>query len=310
MIKLIKGECLAEMDKLIAEGITVDAIITDPPYGIMAGIKARGYHKKLDWDIELDISDMFERCNKLLRTNGALVLFGQEPYTSKIITKAHGNLPFSYRMTWLKNSFGNAMACKKAPVSYTEDISVFFKKYDTEAQHPLRNYAKRIRELIGLNKNTINEELGHMGSVTFLFYAGTLQFTLCTEKTYNELIERYGIDKFEGFMSFKELTEIHDAFKYKTRRCFNLPEGKNVNGNVLEYKKDTGLHHPTQKPVALMEDLIRTYTNEGDTVLDFTMGSGSTGVACGNTDRNFIGIEISDEYFSTAQKRNKRSRSR
>lgn len=80
-------------------------------------------------------------------------------------------------------------------------------------------------------------------------------------------------------------------------------EGKKYKSNVLEYKKDyTGLH-PTQKPVALMEDLIKTYTNEGDTVLDFTMGSGSTGVAAKNLNRDFIGIELDENYFNIAKDR-------
>ena len=84
---------------------------------------------------------------------------------------------------------------------------------------------------------------------------------------------------------------------------FNLPQGKKYKSNVLEYKKDYSGHHPTQKPVALLEDLIKTYTNDGQTVLDFTMGSGSTGVACKNLDRNFIGIELDKQYFDIAKGR-------
>ena len=72
--------------------------------------------------------------------------------------------------------------------------------------------------------------------------------------------------------------------------------------DIIEFKKDTGLH-PTQKPVALLEYLIKTYTNEGETVLDNCMGSGSTGVACVNTNRNFIGIELSEEYYNIAVRR-------
>jgi site-specific DNA-methyltransferase (adenine-specific) len=79
--------------------------------------------------------------------------------------------------------------------------------------------------------------------------------------------------------------------------------GEKSKSNVFEYKKDGNGYHPTQKPVALLEDLIQTYSNEGDTVLDFTMGSGSTGVACVNTNRNFIGIELGPTYFDIAQKR-------
>jgi len=84
---------------------------------------------------------------------------------------------------------------------------------------------------------------------------------------------------------------------------FNLDVGQKYKSNVLKYKKDYGGLHPTQKPVALMEDLIRTYTNPGETVLDFTMGSGTTGVACINTGRDFIGIELDQGYFDIAEKR-------
>jgi site-specific DNA-methyltransferase (adenine-specific) len=89
------------------------------------------------------------------------------------------------------------------------------------------------------------------------------------------------------------LTEIDRAFN----RVFNLPDGKKYKSNVLSYKKDYSGFHPTQKPVALLEDLIKTYTNEGDTVLDFTAGSFTTGVACVNLNRKFIGIEMDKNYF-------------
>jgi site-specific DNA-methyltransferase (adenine-specific) len=84
---------------------------------------------------------------------------------------------------------------------------------------------------------------------------------------------------------------------------FNLPEAKKYKSNILEYKKDYTGHHPTQKPVKLLEDLIYTYTNEGDKVLDFTMGSGSTGVAAKNLNRGFIGIEKDEGYFKIAEER-------
>ena len=73
--------------------------------------------------------------------------------------------------------------------------------------------------------------------------------------------------------------------------------------NVLEYPKSYNHYHPTEKPVELLEDMIGTYTEQGDTVLDFTMGSGSTGVACRNTNREFIGIELDKKYFKIAKKR-------
>ena len=201
-------------------------------------------------------------------------------------------------MIWKKNSFANHLLSKKAPVSFTEDILVYYKKYDTLAQHPLRKYAARVLEACGGNLKAINARLGHRRAEHF-FYVESTQFALCTEQTYAQLCEMYGIDRLEWFKPYAELKEINHRFS----RRFNLPEGQKYKSNVLEYRKDTTHHHPTQKPVALMEDLVKTYTNPDETVCDFTMGSGSTGVACINTGRRFIGIEREPKYFDIACRR-------
>lgn len=107
--------------------------------------------------------------------------------------------------------------------------------------------------------------------------------------------------------TFEEYSKLRDGYKEKTKSVFNLWQGGKSKSNILSYKRDADKLHPTQKPILLLEDLIKTYSNEGDTVLDFTMGSGSTGVACINTNRNFIGIELDENYFSIAKDRiNKR----
>lgn len=296
-IQLMKGDCLERM-KEIPSG-SVDAIICDPPYGTVKGIAdggvSHGMKGKTAWDSCIEYDDMLSECNRILRPNGALVLFSQDPYTGKLMTETHGNLPFSYRLTWLKDHFANALIAKKAPVNYTEDICVFFKKYDTLNQHPLREYSRGLMTNAGTNLKKINSDLGHRGFEHFA-YTDSTQFGLCTEKTYNEFIEFYGV---KNYTPYSELVEIDRRFA----RCFNLPDGKKYKPNILEYKKDyTGLH-PTQKPVLLLEDLIKTYTNEGNTVLDFTMGSGTTGVACVNTNRKFIGIEMDDNYYGIAVQR-------
>ena len=108
----------------------------------------------------------------------------------------------------------------------------------------------------------------------------------------------------QGFKTYAELKPIDDQFKKDLPSTFNLWEGNKYKSNILKYKKDYQGLHPTQKPVALLEDLIKTFSNEGDTVVDLTMGSGSTGVACKNTGRNFI-IEKDDEYFGIAKERHK-----
>lgn len=301
MYNLMKGDCLERM-KEIPSG-SVDMILCDPPYGTMAGAELDGWNEKSTaWDVALAPADFLEHCNRMLRVNGALVLFSQEPYTSRLITEAHGNLPFSYRMAWLKDHFANALIAKKAPVSYFEDVLVFFKKYDTLAQHPLRDYTKRLFDFIGKDKKQLFAEMGHQGACHFMRY-DSMQFGLCTEKTYRELCALYGVQGQEWFKPYAELKEIGRRFRSRFSRRFNLPEGHKYKSNVLRYKKDYDGFHPTQKPVALLADLIETYSNEGDTVLDFTMGSGSTGVACANTGRRFIGIERDDNYFDIAEKR-------
>jgi|AntDeeMetageno51_2_1112566.scaffolds.fasta_scaffold01068_7 site-specific DNA-methyltransferase (adenine-specific) len=298
---LYLGDCLERM-KEIPDG-SVDAIITDPPYGTMKGAQLDGWGGvKTQWDTTIEIGEMLEQCNRVLRTNGALILFSQEPYTSELITEAHGNLPFSYRMVWLKDHFANCLVVNKAPVNYTEDVCVFFKKYDTLSQHPLREYASQVFRHIGKTKKELFNEMGHQGVCHFMRENST-QFGLCTEKTYNEIIALYSIDKQSWFKSFADMEEINRRFARRFARRFNLPTGKKYKSNVLQYRKDYGGLHPTQKPVALMEDLMRTYTNEGEAVLDFAMGSGTTGVACVNTGRKFIGIEMDEGYFDVACKR-------
>lgn len=300
-IKLMQGDCLERMKEI--PGASVDLVLTDPPYGTMKGAGLDGWHDgKTDWDSTIETSAMLGQCNRILRTNGALILFSQEPYTSHLITNAHGNIPFSYRMVWLKDHFANSLIAKKAPVNYTEDVCVFFKKYDTLAQHPLRDYAMRVLAHCGGSLKAVNAALGHRRAEHF-FYIESTQFVLCTEKTYREICALYGIQGLEWFKPYAELKAADDAFKASVVRTFNLPEGAKYKSNVLRYKKDYDGLHPTQKPVALLEDLIKTYTNEGETVLDFTMGSGSTGVACINTNRNFIGIELDPTYFDIACKR-------
>lgn len=295
--EVMHGECLEKM-KLIADG-SMDAIICDPPYGTVKGAGLDGWDKsKTEWDTAINPAEIFKECERVLRENGKLILFSQEPYTSKLITEAHGNLPFNYRLIWLKDHFANALVAKKAPVSYFEDIIVFTKKYDTLDLNPLRNYARNLFKFIGKTKKDIFKDMGNQ-SICHFMRTESMQFGICTESCYNQLIEIYLINEWDGFKPFSELKRLN----LKAESTFNLPLGEKKKSNVLSYKKDYQGLHPTQKPVELMKDLVRTYTNEGDKVLDFTCGSGSTGVACKQLRRNFIGIELDPAYCEVARKR-------
>lgn len=315
-MKLYKGDCLIESDKI--ESGSVDLILTDLPYGTMKGAEKSNIYgskdkPKHEWDSVIDTDKIMQLANRILRKNGKMILFAQDPFSTELKTKAIPNLPYSYSLIWEKDTFAFALIAKKAPVNYYEDVLVFSKnhqKHDFEGKHPLRDYFKIIMEYIGLNLKQINTKLGHRRA-EHTFYINSTQYSLCTEKTYLELIKVFGIDKVNGFKEFAELKKIDTEYRTDLLRqmndqypsTFNLWEGKKYKSNILKYKKDYDGHHPTQKPILLLEDLIKTFSNEGDLVVDLTMGSGSTGVACINTNRNFIGIENDEKYFNIAKKR-------
>ena len=294
-VTLWHGDCL-ELMKDIPDG-SVDLVLTDPPYGTMKGID-----DKHDWDNILDTKTMFSEISRVLRQNGKAILFSQEPYTSHIITSQIPSLPFSYRAIWYKNTSGNSMMARSAMVSRFEDICIFSKLgHDYCGENPLREYFARVYEFIGKTKKEIMQIIGQKAD--HCFRLNSSQYSLCTKSTYQELIDVFGINKMQGFIEYAELRRTQDEYTQKYASVFNLWQGGKSKSNVLEYKKDNDGYHPTQKPVALLEDLIQTYSNDGNTVLDFTMGSGSTGVACVNTNRHFIGIELDEGYFNIAKKR-------
>ena len=301
MINLILGDCLERMKEI--ESGSVDLIVCDLPYGTVKGIAdsdsiKHGMKGKTDWDSVIDTNSIMVESDRVLRKNGKMCLFAQQPFTTELINMAIPNLPFNYSMIWEKDHFANALTAKKAPLNYYEDVLIFSKNHDHLGLHPLRDYSKLIMNSTGHSLKKINEVLGHRRAEHF-FYIDSTQYGLCTEKTYTQLTDVYGLTDFEWFKSFTELEKINSVFN----SVFNLWEGNKFKSNILKYKKDYDGHHPTQKPVLLLEDLIKTYSNKGDLVVDFTMGSGSTGVACKNLNRNFIGIELDENYFNIAKNR-------
>ena len=291
--KIYLGDCL-EVANDIPSG-SVDLILTDLPYGTMNGFNG------IDWDFAIEPKKVYEIANRILRKNGKMVLFSQEPYTGQLTTQAIPNIHFNYRMIWEKDNFANALLCNNAPVGYFEDILVFSKKHDHEALHRLREYFKMVIDYIGLGKKEIVSRVGQRADHTFR--TDSTQFGLCTENTYNELIQLFGIDKMQGFKTYAELKPIDDQFKKDLPSTFNLWEGGKYKSNILKYKKDYNGFHPTQKPILLLEDLIKTFSNENNLVVDLTIGSGSTAIACLNTNRNYIGIEKDETYFNIANNR-------
>lgn len=244
-IKLINGDCLEQMDKLIEQGVKVDCIITDIPYGTTARNK---------WDIVIPFELMWEKINKLIKENGAILLFADEPFTSQLICS--NPKIFKQRITWDKDRGGSFLNAHKMLLKQTEDICLFYKKPPTYNPQMVQAQADRIRPVS--EKSSIGTNYGEVKRVHVREdYDPNLRFP-------TNLIK----------------------FSANTGECNNL--------NRL---------HPTQKPIELLEWLIKTYSNENESILDFTMGSGSTGIACINTKRNFIGIELDDTYFDTCKNR-------
>ena len=315
MIKLLKGDCLIESDKI--ESGSVDLILTDLPYGNMNtdGGRKLGIN---GWDLAIDPKKVYEIANRILRKNGKMILFSQEPYTTKLITEAIPNIPFGYRATWEKDNFANALGVKVNMVSFTEDVLVFSKsnpKHDLELKHPIRSWLKEMQEKANIfwNDKRLHEAYLESGIAKNIQSAKVIcqhkldwnyvQIQKITKKHYKVLNRFLNFDKteeeiisiFEKYQEqhLKEQTELYGS-------TFNLWEGKKYKSNILKYKKDYTGHHPTQKPVLLLEDLIKTFSNENDLVVDLTMGSGSTLVACKNTNRNGIGIEMDANYYAVA----------
>ena len=305
-------DCLEGM-RTIPDG-SVDCIICDPPYGTMKGFGASTTYKftghKHDWDVAIPADYLFEACSRVLRRNGTAIFFSQEPYTSQLRTTKGTWLEFCYPMIWRKDSAGNPLIAASAPLCYFEDINVFNRRGDNDAEkaHPLRGYAAQLVNFIGKQCGDVQNDLRAWNipqptRVAHFLRPDGLQFRLCTEETYNLLIERYHIDTMPGFRTWQSLAADERTFDEQGRKVFNLPKGKNHVPNVLEFAKDTDTFHPTQKPVNLIRYLIATYSNPGDTILDNCMGSGTTAVAAIREKRHFIGFETDKGYFDKAVRR-------
>ena len=239
-IQLYLGDCLEVMKNIPDHSI--DMILCDLPYGTTP----------LDWDKEIPLVDLWEQYKRVAKDNCAIVLFGQEPFSSHL---RMSNLSwYKYDWYWEKESFTNVFQVKRRPGKNIETVSVFYDKQPTYNPQKEKHNGKLIITKIGENA-------------------------------------RFPVTQ-SGSSSKVKPTEYHDDGTRYPRQVIRI--NRDPRGKAL---------HPTQKPVELCEYLIRTYSQEGDTVLDNCMGSGSTGVACIRTGRNFVGIEKEEKYFEIAKKR-------
>ena len=321
---LIQGDTLIE-NEYIKDG-SVDLIITDLPYGTVGESMQDDTEKykiinESKWDNVIDTNKIMQTADRILRKNGKMILTAQQPFTTELISKAIPNLPFSYTIFWDKLHFANCLGANKACVNYMEECLLFSKnnpKHDLELKHPIRKWLKEIQEKANIfwnDKRLINEyvnrkicknEQSAKVTLKHLLDWNYVQIQKITKKHYEVLNKFFEFDKRE-----EEIIKIFETYQEQHLKeqtalygsTFNLWEGNKYKSNILKYKKDYDGHHPTQKPVLLLEDLIKTFSNENDLIVDLTMGSGSTGVACKNLNRNFIGIELDENYFNTAKER-------
>lgn len=249
MIDLRKGDCL-ELMKDIPDK-SVDMILCDLPYD--CGKTAN------KWDKALPVDKLWEQYNRIIKDDGIICLFGNEPFTSRLIVS---NLKhFRYKMIWQKESPTGFLNCAYKPLSIFEDMAVFSRgTIGSRSKNPIRYYPQGLIEVNTPRKNNPNS-------------------------TWR---------KNKGYSSTRNKLNSNEPF---VQKFTNYPD------DILRFPRDKTRLHPTQKPVALLEYLIKTYTNEGETVLDNCMGSGSTGVACVNTGRSFIGMELDPKYFEISVER-------
>ncbi|GBG94635.1 DNA modification methylase [Ligilactobacillus salitolerans] len=296
MIDLKQGDCL-ELMKEIPDN-SIDMVLCDLPYGTIKGMQLSSWTSKTtEWDNRLPLDALFKQYERLIKNTGAIVLFSQEPFTQELRTLKPFNLSFSYPMIWLKDSWGNGLYAKKAPLNVFEDINVFRKVHSLETNRRLREYSKAVLDYIGKKAVDVEKEMGNERMKHFFHYKSP-QFSLPTKQTYSAFVNKYNLRSMPKYQTYEKMKNSFD----KRLPTFNLC-GENHLENVFVFSKDKEHYHPTQKPVKLLEKLIRIYSNKGELVLDNTMGSGSTGVACVNTKRDFIGMELDEEYFHIAEKR-------
>jgi DNA modification methylase len=243
--EVLLGDCL-ELMKDIPNG-SIDAIITDPPYGTT----------ECKWDSVIDFSLMWEQLKRIIKPNGAIVLFGSEPFSSFL--RISNIKCYRYDIKWVKTRPTGFHLAKTRPLNSYEDVIVF--------SLAKTGHNTKLKMKYNPQKTTGHKEIKPKNNknVTSDYLPNRKPRTDKSAKDYNGT-ERYP----------------------KNNICFK--------------NNETGLH-PTQKPVALMEYLIKTYTNENETVLDFTAGSGTTAIACLNTKRQFIVMEKEQKYYDIILKR-------
>ena len=245
-----RGDCLEVMQHIPDRSI--DSIICDLPYGTTA----------CSWDNVIPFEPLWEQYNRIIKSNGAIVLFGSEPFSSHLRMSNIKN--YKYDWVWNKIQAGNFMNIKTQPLKVHENIIIFCKN-TIRTYNPIR-VDRTVKSLKRVPKGIDRIIKRNNGSIA----------------------EHYGVKPIDGIVNI---------------------DGKRNPISIIEFSKApktnryNQIKHPTKKPVALLEYLIKTYTNENETVLDNTAGSFTTAIACIKQKRNYIMIEKDKHYFEIGKKR-------
>ena len=315
---LYLGDCLEIIQTIDKK---IDLVMVDLPYGQTAN----------KWDICIDLKQMWIELKKICKNTCNYVFFTTTKFGNLLINS--NPVWFRYDLVWEKSIGGGYLDAKLKPLRTHEMIYIFGNMDAKYSQNTdLRNYFKSTLNYINRPPKEIRE-LFAQKSGNHCWYFETTQFALPSEKNYNQLIQEYKIDKMPNFITYdllkhaKTLENNNKAVKtYNPQMTIGKPyksSGSGTNKNYGTHKKTVGHDntgtrypksvlkfnnecktiHPTQKPIELCKYLVLTYSNEMDYVLDFTMGSGSTGMACRLTNRQFIGIEKDAEIYYSAVNR-------
>ena len=318
MIQIYNDDCFNQLHKIKSN---IDLVLVDLPYG----------QTDCDWDKIIDLNRMWEELKKICKKDCIYIFFTTTKFGNKLINS--NEKWFRYDLVWEKSRTLGFLNANKAPLRKHEMVYIFCNSNDYDPnKHDLNNernlglraYAEKVKTYINKPIKKIDEVVGNQGIHKFYSFKSS-QFSLPTEKTYNILIDKFKLTDMIGFREYKSLKEELGKLKYNPQKTKGKPyiakceSNKGVYGkikrtptinkgdrhptSVLKFNNPKKSIHPTQKPTDLCEWLIKTYSNENDIVLDFTMGSGSTGIACLNTNRHFIGIEKDEDIFNVAKKR-------
>ena len=313
-IELIQGDCLEKM-KDIPDG-SVDLVLTDPPYNI----------GKAKWDKIPDYINWcgkwIKECERVLKDNGSFYFWHNDmAQIAQLMEWIRQNTKFVYNSfcIWDKGDF-RALAWKNPSednnlrswfniceyclfYTFQDKTGLSTVMLDTNNFPTMRGYFKRLQEYIGQGLKQINANMGHR-KAEHAFYWKTTQWDMPTPETYKQLIDTFGIDKWDGFREYGDLRREYGDLR---REYEDLRYTHNLDANHNNVWKSTehnsGKQHPTQKPLDLMERIVKTSSKEDGVILDPFMGSGTTAIACINTNRNYIGFELDKHYCDIANER-------